>query len=68
MTCGVAALGLALGGPSLAILALAALAFLPAPERLTLGNGFLGFAWLIETGPWSNPYSLGRGLCRPWRH
>jgi hypothetical protein len=58
MTCGVAALGLALGGPCLAILALAALAFLPAPERLALGNGFLGFAWLIETGP-GTPYSLG---------
>jgi hypothetical protein len=58
MACGVVSLGLALGGPSLAVLALAAVAFMPAPERLALGNGFLGFAWLIETGP-GTPYSLG---------
>lgn len=58
MACGVAALGATLGGPCLSVLALAALAFIPAPERLTLDNGFLGFAWLIDTSP-GTAYSLG---------
>jgi hypothetical protein len=58
MACGVAALGLELGGSTLACLALAALALVPSPERWTLGNGYLGFAWLIETSP-GLPYSLG---------
>ncbi|TCI00415.1 hypothetical protein EJV46_07220 [Roseococcus sp. SYP-B2431] len=58
MAFGVAALGLALGGPVLAAVALLALALVPAPERLSLGNGLLGFAWLLETAP-GTPYSLG---------
>lgn len=58
MACGVAALGLALGGPALAALALMGLALVPAPEQLSLGNGFLGFAWLLETAP-GTPYSIG---------
>jgi hypothetical protein len=58
MAAGVAALGLALGGPALAALALMGLAVVPAPDQLSLGNGFLGFAWLLETAP-GTLYSLG---------
>lgn len=60
MGLGVVALGLALGGPWLAASALLALAAVPTPERWTLDNGFLGFAWLLETAP-GTPYSLGIG-------
>jgi hypothetical protein len=48
----------ALGGWRLAALALAVIALIPAPEKLTLGNGLLGFSWLLETAP-GIPYSLG---------
>jgi hypothetical protein len=58
MACGIVALGLELGGPALAAAALMAVALVPDPARLSLGNGFLGFAWLLETGPGA-PYSLG---------
>lgn len=58
MAVGTIALGYALGGWQLAALALAAMAFIPAPEQLTLGNGLLGFSWLLETAP-GTPYSLG---------
>jgi hypothetical protein len=58
MAAGVASLGIALGGPLLATLALAALALVPDPARFFLGNGFLGFAWLLETGPGTG-YALG---------
>ena len=58
MVCGLVALGNVLGGPQLAALALAALALMPDPARFALGNGFLDFAWLLETGP-TTPYSLG---------
>ena len=58
MTCGIVALGLELGGPALAAAALMAVALVPDPARLALGNGFLGFAWLLETSP-GTPYSLG---------
>ena len=58
MACGVIALGLALGGRALAALSLMGLALVPAPEQLSLGNGFLGFAWLLETAP-GTPYSIG---------
>jgi hypothetical protein len=58
MACGVVALGLALEGPPLAVLALVALALMPDPAHFALGNGFLSFAWLLETSP-ATPYSLG---------
>jgi hypothetical protein len=58
MTCGIVALGLELRGPALAGAALMAVALVPDPARLALGNGFLGFAWLLETSP-GTPYSLG---------
>lgn len=58
MAAGVLSLGLALGGPAVAALGLSALALLPAPEALSLGHGFLGFAWLLETAP-GTPYALG---------
>lgn len=58
MACGVAALGLTLGGPALAALSIMGLAFVPAPEQLSLGNGFLSFAWLLEASP-GTPYSIG---------
>jgi hypothetical protein len=58
MACGFVALGLELGGPALAGIALMAVALVPDPARLALGNGFLGFAWLLETSP-GTPYSVG---------
>jgi hypothetical protein len=58
MASGVVALGKALGGPTTAALGLLALAAVPAPERWTLGNGLLGFSWLLETSP-GTAYSLG---------
>ena len=58
MTCGLISLGLALDGPQLAMLALVALALVPDPAHFALGNGFLSFAWLVETAP-ATPYSLG---------
>lgn len=58
MACGVIALGHALGGPQLATASLAALALIPDPSRLALGDGFLSFPWLLETAP-GTPYSLG---------
>jgi hypothetical protein len=60
MLAGVVALGVALAGMAGGLLALAALAILPAPERVTFGNGFLGFAWLLETSP-GTLYSVGIG-------
>lgn len=60
MASGVLSLGLALGGPVVAALGLVALALVPTPEGWTLGNGFLGFAWLLETAP-GTPYALGIG-------
>jgi hypothetical protein len=58
MACGVVALGLELGGPAVAGVALMAVALVPDPARLSLGNGLLDFAWLIETSP-GTPYSVG---------
>ncbi|NEI68818.1 hypothetical protein GR212_04470 [Rhizobium lusitanum] len=58
MAAGIVTLGYALGGWRMAALALAAIALIPAPEKLTLGNGMLGFSWLLETAP-GTPYSLG---------
>ena len=60
MAAGFASLGFALAGRGGVLLALAALSLLPAPERTTLGNGFLGFSWLLETAP-GTAYSLGVG-------
>ncbi len=58
MACGILALGQALARGWLGVFGLAAIALLPAPERTTLGNGVLGFAWLLETAP-GTPYSIG---------
>jgi hypothetical protein len=58
MAAGMTALAMALSGPGLAASVLIAMAMLPDPERLATGNGFLGFAWLVEASP-GTPYSLG---------
>lgn len=58
MACGIIALGQALARGWLGVFGLAAIALLPAPERATLANGSMGFAWLLETAP-GTPYSIG---------
>lgn len=58
MATGLIALGLALKGGRFAMLALAAIAFVPNPEQFPLKNSLLGFSWLLETGP-GTPYALG---------
>ncbi|KAA3498031.1 hypothetical protein DXM27_23945 [Rhizobium rhizogenes] len=58
MATGVIALGLALKGGRFAMLALAAIAFVPNPEQFPLKNSLLGFSWLLETAP-GTPYALG---------
>ncbi len=60
MAAGFASLGFALAGRIGALFALVVFCLLPAPERTTLGNGFLGFSWLLETNP-GTTYSLGVG-------
>lgn len=58
MATGIVALGIALGGRGIALVALTAIALVPSPDRLLLRNGLLSFAWLLDAAP-GTAYSLG---------
>lgn len=51
MAAGVVALGQALGGRSLGIWIVPALALVPALDGIPLQNGLFSFPWLLEAGP-----------------
>ncbi|WP_245434927.1 hypothetical protein [Rhizobium anhuiense] len=58
MATGIVALGIALGGRGIALVALTAIALVPSPDRIILGNGLLSFPWLLDAAP-GTAYSLG---------
>ncbi|ASS54334.1 hypothetical protein CHR56_06960 [Rhizobium leguminosarum bv. viciae] len=58
MAAGIVALGIALGGRGIALVALTAIALVPSPDRIILRNGLLSFPWLLDTAP-GTAYSLG---------